>query len=68
MGEEGEGGGGERGRKRGRDPTEEEAVGVEGGEEGGVFGEMGDRVSCARTSAHRRVRTSARLLAAHRTA
>ena len=32
-----------RGRKRGRDPTEEEAVGVEGGEEGGVFGEMGDR-------------------------
>ena len=31
------------GRKRGRDPTEEEAVGMEGGEEGGVFGEVGDR-------------------------
>ena len=34
---------GERGRKRGRDPIEEEAVGVEGGEAGGVFGEIGDR-------------------------
>ena len=43
VGEGGEGGGGERGRKRGRDPTEEEAVGVEGGEAGGVLGEMGDR-------------------------
>ena len=41
--EEGVGGAGERGRKRGRDPGEEEAVGVEGGKEGGVLGEMGDR-------------------------
>ena len=43
MDEEGGGVAGERGRKRGRDPIEEEAVGVEGGEEGGVLGEMGDR-------------------------
>ena len=45
SGGEREGGGaaGERGWKRGRDPIEEEAVGVEGGEAGGVFGEMGDR-------------------------
>ena len=43
MDEEGMGRVGERGRKRGRDPIEEEAVGVEGGEEGGVSGEMGDR-------------------------